>query len=213
MHDFEKSVVASSLCCAAEVLKSVKKCNQPILENGASHLGKLSDICLSILRGDAMCQQSFDSDDEEDDDDDEDVEYGGKNNENNRARHHNTNGNLENEDEEEAESSLVLLEAIAEALPALANVVGAQPFASQFEPHFQAILKECIRLEAVQNALQFTVYSQTSSNQSNRTRRRARGIVTNVVGGNTIDGFAGSDEECRLPRRSSRGNYQTKGQI
>ena len=141
MHDFEKSVVASSLCCAAEVLKSVKKCNQPILENGASHLGKLSDICLSILRGDAMCQQSFDSDDEEDDDDDEDVEYGGKNNENNRARHHNTNGNLENEDEEEAESSLVLLEAIAEALPALANVVGAQPFASQFEPHFQAILK------------------------------------------------------------------------
>ena len=142
MHDFEKSVVASSLCCAAEVLKSVKKCNQPILENGASHLGKLSDICLSILRGDAMCQQSFDSDDEEDDDDDDDdVEYGGKNNENNRARHHNTNGNLENEDEEEAESSLVLLEAIAEALPALANVVGAQPFASQFEPHFQAILK------------------------------------------------------------------------
>ena len=141
MHDFEKSVVASSLCCAAEVLKSVKKCNQPILENGASHLGKLSDICLSILRGDAMCQQSFDSDDEEDDDNDEDVEYGGKNNENNRARHHNTNGNLENEDEEEAESSLVLLEAIAEALPALANVVGAQPFASQFEPHFQAILK------------------------------------------------------------------------
>ena len=142
MHDFEKSVVASSLCCAAEVLKSVKKCNQPILENGASHLGKLSDICLSILRGDAMCQQSFDSDDEEDDDeDDDDVEYGGKNNENNRARHHNTNGNLENEDEEEAESSLVLLEAIAEALPALANVVGAQSFASQFEPHFQAILK------------------------------------------------------------------------
>ena len=141
MHDFEKSVVASSLCCAAEVLKSVKKCNQPILENGAPHLKKLSDICLSILRGDAMCQQSFDSDDEEDEDDDEDVEYGGKNNENNRARHHNTNGNLENEDEEEAESSLVLLEAIAEALPALANVVGAQTFASQFEPHFQAILK------------------------------------------------------------------------
>ena len=146
MHDFEKNVVASSLCCAAEILKSVKKCNQPILENEAPHLGKLNNICLSLLRGDAMCQQSFDSDDEGEDEDDDDGDY--NDDESNRARRHhnikgmpNGGGNLENEDEEEAESSLVLLEAVAEALPALATVVGAQPFASQFEPHFQAILK------------------------------------------------------------------------
>ena len=98
-----------------------------------------------------MCQQSFDSDDEDEyeDGDDEDDDFGANDNESNRARHHNTkgkpngvHGNLEtNEDEEEAESSLVLLEAVAEALPALATVVGAQPFASEFEPHFQAILK------------------------------------------------------------------------
>ena len=100
-----------------------------------------------------MCQQSFDSDDEDEyeDGDDDDDDFGANDNESNRARrHHNTKGkpngahggNLEtNEDEEEAESSLVLLEAVAEALPALATVVGAQPFASEFEPHFQAILK------------------------------------------------------------------------
>lgn len=153
MHDFEKNVVASSLCCAAEILKSAKKCNQPIFENKPPHLSRLNEICLSLLRGDAMCQQSFDSDDEDEyeDGDDEDDDFGVNDNESNRARrHHNTKGrpngahggNLEtNEDEEEAESSLVLLEAVAEALPALATVVGAQPFASEFEPHFQAILK------------------------------------------------------------------------
>jgi len=153
MHDFEKNVVASSLCCAAEILKSAKKCNQPIFENKPPHLSRLNEICLSLLRGDAMCQQSFDSDDEDEyeDGDDEDDDFGANDNESNRARrHHNTKGkpngahggNLEtNEDEEEAESSLVLIEAVAEALPALATVVGAQPFASEFEPHFQAILK------------------------------------------------------------------------
>jgi importin-4 len=139
-HDFDKNVVASSLCCAAEILKSVKKINERFLfAVSETHLGRLNDISLSLLRGDAMCQQSFDSDDEDEDDDlfdDEDEDRF------QRPSQSIQNVNKEeNEDDEEAESSLVLLEAVAEVLPALASVVGAQQFASTFEPHFEAILK------------------------------------------------------------------------
>ena len=122
LEDDDRDAVAAAMESAAEVIKSVAALGGGGIRHlaDAGHLKGLGDHCLAVLEGRAPCQEG---DDEEhwaeegagDADDEDDPE----------------------EEDEEAELGQIVLEGVAELLPALAAVGGAE-FAPHFQPHFAA---------------------------------------------------------------------------
>ena len=198
MHDFEKNVVASSLCCAAEILKSVKKCNQPILENEAPHLGKLNNICLSLLRGDAMCQQSFDSDDEGEDEDEDDGDYNDdeSNSSETTPQHQGHAERWWQLGKRRRRGGGVIARPSRSCSGSVTSVGNrrwcATLFASQFEPHFQAILKRAHPSRS--GAERFAIYGLLADiveSVESYASPCAPALFANPLGRTTIDGFPG----------------------
>eukprot|EP00238_Polyblepharides_amylifera_P013948 CAMPEP_0196574984 /NCGR_PEP_ID=MMETSP1081-20130531/4566_1 /TAXON_ID=36882 /ORGANISM="Pyramimonas amylifera, Strain CCMP720" /LENGTH=1088 /DNA_ID=CAMNT_0041893153 /DNA_START=96 /DNA_END=3362 /DNA_ORIENTATION=+ len=112
--DDDADVVCSALLGAAEITKA--------LGAGAlaQYLPSLAKMCDDILKGEATCQQEF-QEDEDEEDEEEDHEGAG------------TSGNTHQARE-------VLLEGVAELLPALCTVGGAQ-FVGSFMAMFPHLMK------------------------------------------------------------------------
>ena len=125
-EDDDRDAVGAAMESAAEVVKSVAAAAGGGIKHiaDAGHLKGLSDHCLAILEGRAPCQEG---DDTEQWHDDGVNGQGGP-------------GDEEEEEDEEAELGQIVLEGVAELLPALAAVGGAE-FAPHFQPHFAALMK------------------------------------------------------------------------
>lgn len=112
LQDEDRDSVAASIEASALLLKILKA--HPVVKVD-QHIIDLTAASLEVLEGRTFCQQEDEYDSEAGDEEDE-------------------------EDEEDAEAGLVVIEAIAELLPALANYMGAE-FAQHFAPHFNALMK------------------------------------------------------------------------
>jgi hypothetical protein len=112
LQDEDRDSVAASIEASALLLKILKAHPGVKVDQ---HIIDLTAASLEVLEGRTFCQQEDEYDSEAGDEEDE-------------------------EDEEDAEAGLVVIEAIAELLPALANYMGAE-FAQHFAPHFNALMK------------------------------------------------------------------------
>ena len=125
LEDDDRDAVAAAMESAAEVIKSVAALGGGGIRHlaDAGHLKGLSDHCLAVLEGRAPCQEGDDEEHwaEEGADDADD-------------------GDDPEEEDEEAELGQIVLEGVAELLPALAAVGGAE-FAPHFQPHFAALMR------------------------------------------------------------------------
>ena len=113
LEDEDRDAVASSVEAAALLIKMLKEHRSLDV---SQHVIDLTAASLEILEGRAFCQNDDAYDSEEGDDD------------------------VDEDEDEDAESGLVVIEAIAELLPALAEYMGAA-FATHFVPHFNALMK------------------------------------------------------------------------
>ena len=112
LDDDDRDSVAASVEAAALLIKILK--DHPVIDV-SQHLNDLTATSLEILEGKTVCQL---------DDDDSEA------------------GDEEDEEDEvpDVEAGLIIIEAIAELLPALALYMGAA-FATHFVPHFNALMK------------------------------------------------------------------------
>jgi hypothetical protein len=116
LEDDDRNAVSAAMESAAEVVKSMGAAAGGAIAHleAAGHLKGLSEHCLAVLEGRAMCQEG----------DNEEGAGGGE----------------DEEEDEEAELGQIVLEGCAELLPALAAVAGAA-FAASFQPHFAALMR------------------------------------------------------------------------
>ena len=113
LEDEDRDAVAASVEAAAWLIKILK--DHPSLDV-SQHVVDLTAASLEILEGRALCQVEDGYDSEEGDEE------------------------VDEDEDEDTESGLVVIEAIAELLPALAVYMGAA-FATHFVPHFNALMK------------------------------------------------------------------------
>lgn len=128
LEDDDRDAVAAAMESAAEVIKSVAAIGGGGIRHlaDAGHLKGLSDHCLAVLEGRAPCQEG--------DDEDHWAEEGEP------GENPGDDGDDPEEEDEEAELGQIVLEGVAELLPALAAVGGAE-FAPHFQPHFAALMR------------------------------------------------------------------------
>ena len=125
LEDDDREAVATAMEAAAEVLKSVGAAAGGgvafVIEKG--HVAELAAHCLAVLEGRAACQEG----------------------EHDELEHATRNGgggddDDEEDEDEEAELGQIVLEGVAELLPALVTFAGAASHAS-FQPHVAALLR------------------------------------------------------------------------
>ena len=112
LDDDDRDSVAASVEAAALLIKILK--DHPVIDV-SQHLNDLTATSLEILEGKTVCQLDDDDSEAGDEEDEED-------------------------EDPDVEAGLIIIEAIAELLPALALYMGAA-FATHFVPHFNALMK------------------------------------------------------------------------